>query len=281
MKLLTNKQDPRNRIIVVDAYINGDRIVCDANSDDFDLWEDCWTIEDLEDEPINPFDTKLFQDGVKREDERIMKIITDSIFYGAGVEYKDVLDYLDYLEKLKPAEVREPSNDELQRHQDELYNFKVFAAKQAKEHHISYVYDFEWNNFCAEILSYFNEQNPVKWSEEDEKTRRNLMSLLANMRGDRITEETYQKYYPWLKSLRPHWKPSEVCYGAKGDPDPAGVWKPSEKQPQVADASKMEQEVDLEKASRNVYESWMGGTMDDFLRDMVELGRVINARKEE
>lgn len=26
----------------------------------------------------------------------------------------------------------------------------------------------------------------------------------------------------------PSWKPSEVCYGAKGDPDPAGVWKPSE-----------------------------------------------------
>lgn len=65
MKLLTNKQDPRNRIIVVDAYFNDDLIVCDANSDDFDLWEDCWTIEDLEDEPINPFDTKLFQDGVK------------------------------------------------------------------------------------------------------------------------------------------------------------------------------------------------------------------------
>ena len=262
MKLLTNKQDPRNRIIVVDAYINGDRIVCDANSDDFDLWEDCWTIEDLEDEPINPFDTKLFQDGVKREDERIMKIITDSIFYGAGVEYKDVLDYLDYLEKLKEQKPIEPSDDELQRHQDELYNFKVFAAKQAKEHHISYVHDFEWNNFCAEILSYFNEQKPAEWSEEDEKNRRNLMSLLANMRGDRITEETYQKYYPWLKSLRPSWKPSE-------------------ERPQVADASKMEPEVDFEKASRNVYESWQGGTMDDFLRDMVELGKVLNARKEE
>lgn len=50
-----------------------------------------------------------------------------------------------------------------------------------------------------------------EWSEEDEKIRRNLMSLLATMRGDRITEETYQKYYPWLKSLRPQrgWKPSE------------------------------------------------------------------------
>jgi len=47
------------------------------------------------------------------------------------------------------------------------------------------------------------EQKPAEWSEEDEKIRRNLMSLLSCMRGDRITEETYQKYYPWLKSLRP------------------------------------------------------------------------------
>ncbi len=39
----------------------------------------------------------------KSEDERIKKIITDSVFYqyGAGVEYKDVLDYLDKLEKQK------------------------------------------------------------------------------------------------------------------------------------------------------------------------------------
>jgi len=38
---------------------------------------------------------------------------------------------------------------------------------------------------------------------------------------------------------------------------------------------------DLEKASRNVYESWMGGTIDDVRRDMVELGKVLNARKED
>ena len=37
----------------------------------------------------------------------------------------------------------------------------------------------------------------------------------------------------------------------------------------------------IEKAARNVYESWMGGTMDDVRRDMVELGKVLNARKEE
>lgn len=37
----------------------------------------------------------------------------------------------------------------------------------------------------------------------------------------------------------------------------------------------------LEEAARHVYESWMGGTMDDVRRDMVELGKVLNARKEE
>ena len=43
---------------------------------------------------------------------------------------------------------------------------------------------------------------------------------------------------------------------------------------------KLEQpEVDLEKAAQNVYESWMGGTMDDVRRDMVELDKVLNARK--
>lgn len=46
--------------------------------------------------------------------------------------------------------------------------------------------------------------------------------------------------------------------------------------------AKQEQpEVDLEKAARNVYESWMGGTMDNVRQDMVELGKVLNARKEE
>ena len=39
-------------------------------------------------------------------------------------------------------------------------------------------------------------------------------------------------------------------------------------------------EVDLEEAARHVYESWNGGTMDDVRRDMAELGKVLNARKE-
>lgn len=53
------------------------------------------------------------------------------------------------------------------------------------------------------------QMKPAEWSEEDDKIRRNLMSLLANLRGNGIKEETYQKYYPWLKSLRCHWKPND------------------------------------------------------------------------
>ena len=218
MKLLTNKQDPRNRIIVVDAYINGDRIVCDANSDDFDLWEDCWTIEDLEDEPINPFDTKLFQDGVKREDERIMKIITDSIFYGAGVEYKDVLEYLDYLEKLK--EQKEQPEQDITEFKKALDNF---------------------GEAYATLVDRDNNPN---------------QGIRINTYHELVQERI-----------------NEILYLAKE--------YVQQEQPQVADASKMEQEVELEKASRNVYESWKGGTMDDFLRDMVELGKALNARKGE
>ena len=37
----------------------------------------------------------------------------------------------------------------------------------------------------------------------------------------------------------------------------------------------------IEVIARCGYESWMGGTMDDVRRDMVELGKVLNARKEE
>ena len=109
------------------------------------------------------------------------------------------------MEEPKPVE---PSDDELQRHQDELYDFQVFAAKQAKEHHISHVHDFEWHNFCAELLSYFNENHkPAEWSEEDEKAFKRAIDCVRSWEIDycdgdnRISER--------LKFLRPSWKPSE------------------------------------------------------------------------
>ena len=50
---------------------------------------------------------------------------------------------------------------------------------------------------------------------------------------------------------------------------------------QAEQMMKEQPEVDLEKASRNVYESWMGGTMNEVRMDMVELGKALNARKED
>ena len=81
-----------------------------------------------------------------------------------GEEYPN--GYYTQMEKFEEEQKpTEPSDEELERHQKELYDFKVFAAKQAKEHHISFVHDFEWNNFCAELLSYFNEQKLAEWDE--------------------------------------------------------------------------------------------------------------------
>lgn len=137
-------------------------------------------------EPIDPFDTKLFQDGVKE---------------GRRLEREDIM------KEQKPIE---PSDDELQRHQDELYNFKVFAAKQAKEYHISYVHDFEWNNFCAEILSYFNEQKPAEWNDEDERMLSRCVKSIESSKqfaDADIFKKAKDKEIDWLKnklkSLRP------------------------------------------------------------------------------
>ena len=48
MKRIVNRKYPDNVIIVRDAYVNGNRIVCDAGTDYFDLWLDCWAVEDAE-----------------------------------------------------------------------------------------------------------------------------------------------------------------------------------------------------------------------------------------
>ena len=120
-----------------------------------------------------------------------------------GTEFLQVsqLDNLPKEEQHKEQKPMEPSYDELQRHQNELYDFKVFATKQAKEHHISFVHDFEWNNFCAELLSYFAEQKQ-EWGEEDEKM---LAGTLNSLKRYQLSMPNYQVELQmrWLKSIRP------------------------------------------------------------------------------
>lgn len=82
---------------------------------------------------------------------------------------------------------------------------------------------------------------PAEWSEEDEEKLKAICTYLRDYPrlaklGDKLRFNEYSDFLKSLRqrvckdSLQPSWKPSEVCYGPTGDPDPAGVWKPSEEQ---------------------------------------------------
>ena len=112
--------------------------------------------------------------------------------------------------------------------------------------------DAETGGTKEPLISYINflwslcPQQKQAWNEEDEKMLEGTIMWLNDLEKQ---GEYVEKERDWLKSLRPQ-----------------SHWKPSEEQPSD----------DLEEAARR-----MGGTMDDFLRDMVELGKVLNVRKEE
>ena len=82
------------------------------------------------------------------EDERIREIITDSVFYqyGAGVEYKDVLDYLDKLEKQKEQRLKEPG-----------YKHEDYFCERCQA-----------NAFNAGRESVLKEQKPAEWKPQPE-----------------------------------------------------------------------------------------------------------------
>ena len=96
--------------------------------------------------------------------------------------------------------------------------------KEAKyQHEMSYIPKPENPAEKSEI--------PTLWSEEDEKMLVAISKALGCDTAEKILVNegvTLMMAAGFLESLRPSWKPGEVCYGAKGDPDPAGVRKPSE-----------------------------------------------------
>lgn len=84
MKRITNINDPNNVIIVSDAYINGDRIVCITEEEEFDLWRNCWKLEGLPERP----------EGLE---EAAWDCVLDSIDVNNPVllpKYKELLTYL-------------------------------------------------------------------------------------------------------------------------------------------------------------------------------------------
>jgi hypothetical protein len=109
--------------------------------------------------------------------------------------------------------------------------------------------------------------NPIRIDED-----RQLLSFINSLQQEQPKEICHKCIH--------HGKDDDYCYNPHGGIqrliNENGVYEctgfyEKEEQP----------EMDLEKASRNVYESWMGGAMNDVRRDMVELGKVLSTRKEE
>ena len=130
---------------------------------------------------------------------------------------------------------------------------------------------------------------PELAESEDERTRKWLVDYFKSVGKSWIHRDiSPEQILSYLeKQKEPHWKPSEDLNEAaekyaSGFPFD-NEWQSIANNAFIAGAEwqKEQPEVDLEKASRNVYESWMGGTMNEVRRDMVELGKVLNARKED
>lgn len=187
------------------------------------------------------------------EDERIRKEIISAILsgrvydtdlIGAGHIFqldKEVADkWIAYLEKQKeqkPAEWNEEDEKKLAR--VIWYVEKGCSMIFQKSDELVF--------WLKSLPERFNLQPKQEWSEEDERMRNALWNLLhlhyAQDNAQSLVGIEAGKFRSWLKSLKPSWKPSEVCYGPKGDPDPAGVWKPSEGQQGVEPLTKLEKAV--------------------------------------
>ena len=63
----------------------------------------------------------------------------------------------------------------------------------------------EYEKGVADTIAKYEqkEQKPAEWSEEDEKIRESLISLIETISEYYISDETRNGYVAWLKSLRP------------------------------------------------------------------------------
>jgi len=82
------------------------------------------------------------------------------------------------------------------RESEELERQKEPLTPEEKMNHPLYLEGFNVGRQVGEVV-----KKPEKWNDADDKIQRNLMTLLSCMRGDRIAESTYKKYYPWLRDL--------------------------------------------------------------------------------
>ena len=92
---------------------------------------------------------------------------------------------------------------EKQKEQKPLPPFDELTPEE-KMNHPLYLEGFDTGR---EVQRVFDEQKPAEWSEEDEAMLKSILDVLLNGRFG--TSAKYRKEIDWLKSFRPHWKPSE------------------------------------------------------------------------
>ena len=144
--------------------------------------------------------TDIFPELKESEDEMIRKEIITALKFANDDGVYD--KHIAWLEKQKEKN-QIISNRELTDFEIEVHEIIAQARTDKRLDDTNVLKQFEQEAAYALMLKAEKKQEhkPAEWSDEDDKIRRNLMSLLACMRGNKIKEETYQKYYPWLKSL--------------------------------------------------------------------------------
>ena len=174
-------------------------------------------------------DRKVIIKKAESEDEKIRKEIINYILYKAdGVSEEQEHSWIAYLEKQKDIEDRW-IEDRGQCFWNGVEEGKMLAEKQKEQKP-------EWSeedenarqnliaHFEGKVLRLSDEakkeavawlkslrpQPKQEWNEEDEEHRQWILECLADGKR-KVPEfaEQYQVAFDWLKSLRPHWKPTE------------------------------------------------------------------------
>lgn len=133
--------------------------------------------------------------------------------------------YLFGLEKQKECFLAIPSGDTAPAEEDTVSkNEQEFLENEIKAFLCNYDMEFDDDAPTYDIAEHFYRLG--KKAQEEQK------------------EQKKQKPVP-ISCGHENGTPAEVCYGPKGDPDPAGVWKPSEEQMEALQVAAMVSKTDF------------------------------------
>ena len=148
---------------------------------------------------------------------------------------------------VKPAEWSE-EDEEIEKAIESV--IRVYGKTQGE-----FIGGYDMDTLIFHLRAVFHRNN--SWNDKDKNV---IVDILRGLHKGILYKEAEEIADDILKSLRPSWKPS--------DEHPEGGY--SEKPNDLLS----EPDADLEKAARNMCES-----MNNVRRDMVELGKILNARK--